>query len=73
MNAGILIHYLTSEVIAVAEDENGFRVCTAQDDFVAELSLRGYHCEGAQVLEEVDNVQRVLVQGSGGVIGGRKG
>ena len=69
----VIIHNVTSEVIEVAEDETGIQLRTAQEEFTAELSLKGWRCEGAQVLEESDGVQRVLVREIDGVIGLRKG
>jgi len=41
---GIVVHYLTSEVVEVADDGARVLLRTARDDAVAELSLAGYHC-----------------------------
>jgi beta-galactosidase len=41
---GVQIHYLTSEVIEVSDDEKRILLKTAHDEAVAEISLAGYQC-----------------------------
>ena len=41
---GVTVHYLTSEVVDIADDGSVITVKTAQDEFFAELSLSGYRC-----------------------------
>ncbi|HUF37815.1 MAG TPA: beta-galactosidase [Anaerolineales bacterium] len=44
---GLLLHYITSEIVAVEEDEDSVTIKTDQPDVDAELSLSGYRIEGA--------------------------
>lgn len=41
---GIMIHYLTSEVVEITQDNSRLILRTRQPDCFAEVSLTGYHC-----------------------------
>ena len=43
--AGILIHYLTSEVIDIKESENSITFTLRQKEAHASVSLEGYHLD----------------------------
>ncbi len=47
---GVLLHYSTAEVRAVERGAESLVLRLAQDEFSAELSLRGWSCPGAEVL-----------------------
>lgn len=64
---GVVIHYLTSEVIEVIEEGAGLVLKTDQAEFVAELSLTGYQCAEPQDAQPAAG-QRVQMRGTTGVI-----
>ncbi|MBK9121607.1 MAG: beta-galactosidase [Chloroflexi bacterium] len=64
---GIVVHYLTSEVVEVADDGARVLLRTARDDAVAELSLAGYHCAPSLDTEPAGG-RRVKVRVGHGVI-----
>lgn len=43
---GVLVHYITGEVVAIEEDESGMTLSIAPDEFAAELTLTGYRTDG---------------------------
>jgi len=61
---GVTIHYLTSEIVEIADDGSGVTLKTAQDEFFAELSLSGYRCDSL----EPAATQRIRLHGKEGVI-----
>jgi beta-galactosidase len=53
---GVVVHYLTSEVIGVDVEEDGgrLRLRTEAADCVGEISLQGWRCDGAHVTGRTD-------------------
>lgn len=64
----ILIHYCTSEIRGITEDATGILMKTAQNHFVAELTVTGYTCEGARALSRSNGSERLRVEGKDGEI-----
>jgi beta-galactosidase len=67
IKSGIVVHYLTAEVIEVSDAEGQLTIKTDQPEFTAELSLDGYRCDDSLILQRV-NEQRVKLHGRHGVI-----
>lgn len=65
---GVVVNYATAEIVAVGEDGADLILTTAQDAFVAELTLTGYVCEQAGTNRQAGAEQRATVHGSGGKI-----
>lgn len=68
LNDAVMIHYATSEIVAVVEDEAGITLTTEQGEFWAELTLRGYRCDPSTTLQQTAETERLRVQGKEGVI-----
>lgn len=68
INKGILIHYITSEIVEIREDGKTIELKTQQDAFQAELTLDGYRYDGAVTIEGDRDNQRVAIQGTDGAI-----
>ncbi len=68
VNAGLLVHSLTSEVVEITENESTLILKTAQDDLWVDMTLTGYRCENAAVLAVSGAAQRVLFHGEQGII-----
>lgn len=66
LKPGILVHYLTSEVTEVAEEGQRLIIRTDSPDFHAEISLTGYRCDEAMVVERCNG--RLKLHGMHGVI-----
>jgi beta-galactosidase len=64
---GILIHYVTSEIIEVIDAEARLTLRTEQSDCIAELSLTGYRCDDALIVQRIDE-HRVKLHVRTGVI-----
>jgi len=64
---GILIHYLTSELIEVVNEGARLVLKTEQLEFFAEVSLTGYHCNDSLILQRISK-QRLKLHGRNGVI-----
>jgi beta-galactosidase len=64
---GVLVHYLTSEVIEVVDDGTRLLLKMAFDEAVAEVSLAGYQCVVPQDTEHISG-QRVKLHLKHGVI-----
>jgi beta-galactosidase len=67
LRSGILIHYITSEIIDVIDEGTRLSLKTDQAEFFAEVSLNGYRCDDSLILERINN-QRLKLQGRNGVI-----
>lgn len=65
-HAGVLIHYLTAEVIDLRHEDGRIVIQVAQQIFHAELTLSGYRCADG-VVEQV-GAGRIRVQGSDGML-----
>lgn len=64
----VLIHYTTAEISEVAEDGSTITIKAAQDEFVAEMTLRGYACEQAVIINSSLGIQRVRIHAKDGRI-----
>jgi beta-galactosidase len=61
---GILIHYLTSEVVEVIDDGTQLTIETVgQEPFVAEVSLSGYRCADTLAVQSLD-ARRLKLRGN---------
>ncbi len=65
---GVMVHYVTSEVISVTQKDTSFSIKTAQEEFYAELTLSGYHCETGITVDLPGVGQRFRVHGKEGAI-----
>jgi beta-galactosidase len=64
---GVLIHYLTAEVVDLRQEGGRVVIQTAQPTFHASLTLTGYRCDGALEVEAAQGGQ-IQVHGSDGRI-----
>lgn len=64
----VLIHYLTSEIVAITDEGATLTLKTRQSEFFAEMTLAGYHCDGATVVTHGAQTQRIMLPGKQGVI-----
>ncbi len=69
---GVVIHYLTSEVIEVTEEGTRLILKTAQAEFFADVSLDGYQCDAGRVVQRTGE-GRVTLHGTNGVLTLTKG
>jgi beta-galactosidase len=65
---GILIHYITSEIIEKKEPGQSITLRTDQLEFIAELTIEGYTCENGTRMSG----QRIKVAGKDGMLTIRK-
>ncbi len=65
---GIVVNYATAEIRAIYEDENTFTLNTNQLNFTSELTLSGYHCDQAEIIETKLDKTRVRLQSRDGQI-----
>jgi len=65
---GIVVNYATAEIRAIHEDENTFTLNTNQLNFTSELTLSGYHCDQAEIIETKLDKTRVRLQSRDGQI-----
>jgi beta-galactosidase len=72
LNEDILVHFLTGEVVQIVADETGLSLKITPDEFTAELTIVGYRCDWAQVVEEAGSRSRVQIQGRDGQVFLRK-
>jgi beta-galactosidase len=66
LKQGILLHYLTSELIEVTDEGSRLILKTAEEEFFAELSLSGYRCDSSLILQQAD--QHFSLHGNNGII-----
>ncbi len=64
---GILIHYLTSEVIEVGDEGSRVILKTEQTEYFAEISLTGYQCDASVIIQR-NGEQRLMLHGKNGII-----
>jgi beta-galactosidase len=64
---GIRVHYVTSEIIDLTDEGERLTFRTEQPEFMAEISLTGYHCNDCLVVEESDT-GRLKLHGTKGII-----
>ena len=65
---GVMVNYATAEIRDVHGDEDSLTLKTNQLNFMAELTLSGYHCDQAEVLEKKRGKTRVRLQSRDGQI-----
>jgi beta-galactosidase len=65
---GLTVHYVTSEIVGVAENEVGITLHTARESFVAELTVSGYQCRDAFPIGDSATGRRMRLQGQTGKI-----
>ena len=65
---GIIVNYATAEIRAIQEDENTYTLRTNQPNFTSELTLSGYHCDQAEVLDTENGNIRVRLESRDGQI-----
>ncbi|HOO58479.1 MAG TPA: hypothetical protein PK273_04220, partial [Anaerolineaceae bacterium] len=58
----------TAEIRAIQEDENTYTLRTNQPNFTSELTLSGYHCDQAEVLDTENGNIRVRLESRDGQI-----
>lgn len=66
IKAGIVLHYCTSEVIAIEEEGERLNIKFEQNEFFAELSLTGYRCDEALMLHSENG--GISIKGRNGLI-----
>jgi beta-galactosidase len=64
----ILIHYLTSEVIEVVDEEMRLLIKIEHDEFYAELSLTGYRWDESSLIVNQNENGRFTLHGGNGLI-----
>lgn len=67
LKPGILIHYITSEIIDVVDDGTRLTIKTAQPECYAEVSLNGYKCDDVLILQRITS-SRFSLHGRNGII-----
>jgi beta-galactosidase len=67
LKPGILIHYVTSEIIDVIDEGARLTLKTDQPECFAEVSLTGYHADDSLILQRIDD-RRLKLHGRNGVI-----
>jgi beta-galactosidase len=72
LNKDVKIHYVTSEIVEIADDGSTIIIKTAQDEFFAEITLQGYRCEQSSTVKKTAETQRIRTHGKDGVIVLRK-
>lgn len=72
LNKYIKLHYLTSEITDIKQHPTEWVIQTRQSQARAEISLSGYHCPEASLLETSAAFQRVQIATHNGIIRLRK-
>ncbi|MCB9136460.1 MAG: beta-galactosidase [Anaerolineales bacterium] len=68
LNLNVLVHYLTSEVLEIAETDNDLILKTAHAECVGEFTVSGYRCEEGVLLQQKPAMQRFIVYCNNGKI-----
>ncbi len=68
VDAGAVVRYLTAEVVGVVRDEASITLETAQREFVAELLLDNWECDGGETVERSGQTRRIRLRGTQGRI-----
>jgi beta-galactosidase len=64
----VTIHYVTSEIVEIADNGSGITIKTAQDEFFAELRLSGYRCDHSKTIKKSGEGRRIRLHGKEGMI-----
>lgn len=65
---GLVVHYITSEIIEVTDSDTRLTLKTDQAEFFAEVTATGYRCDDAHLVQPV-GPQRLRLHGNHGVLG----
>jgi beta-galactosidase len=68
LNNEVMVHYATGEVTNISMDEQGITLIVEPPDFIAELTVTGYHCDDGTVIDDSNGKRRVRIQGKNGQI-----
>jgi beta-galactosidase len=68
LSKDVLIHYVTSEIREITDDGRNILLKTEPNEFFAEITLSGYRCDQAVVIQETAGKERVRLHGKEGVI-----
>ena len=68
LNKNVMIHYITSEIVEITEDDLVLTLKTEQDEFFAELTLMNYHCDPSIVMEQPAGTKRIKLHSRKGAI-----
>jgi beta-galactosidase len=68
LNDDVTIHYTTAEIVAVTDAGSTLTLKTEPAEFTAELTLSGYQCSGATIIQEYDGKTRLKLHGKEGEI-----
>jgi beta-galactosidase len=68
----LMIHYATSEITEITDDGSMIILRTEQDDFFAEMTFSGYHCDHSETIKKTATDERVRLHGKEGAIFLRK-
>lgn len=69
---GVMIHYVTSEIVEITDDGSTILLKTEQDEFFAEMTLTGYGCDPSITIQKSAETQLIKLYGKEGVIVLRK-
>ncbi len=73
INEAVTLHYCTAEICRVIDEDTTLMLKTEPAEFVAELTLAGYTCQGATTLAAADGQTRVrLISQEGKLVLRRK-
>jgi beta-galactosidase len=73
LNQDVMIHFVTSEIVEISDQGSEITFKTAQDEYIAEMTISGFRCDHSIVIEQSANSQRIRLHGKDGVIVLRKG
>jgi hypothetical protein len=59
---------VTSEIVEIQDDGSMITLKTAQNEFFAEFTLLGYHCDHSTTIQQTAETQRIKLHGQEGVI-----
>ncbi|MEW5987921.1 MAG: beta-galactosidase [Chloroflexota bacterium] len=61
LNENVFIHYATSEIVEITDDDSTIQLRMAQAGFAAELTLSGYHCDDSITIQQSAPTRHVRV------------
>ena len=68
----VLIYYVTSEIVEIADNGSMITLKTEQKEFFIEATLRGYRCDHSKTVKRSFGTRRIQLHGKDGVIVLRK-
>ena len=72
LNEDVMVHYATAEITEVSENASTLVLKTEPGEFTAELTVSGYRCDEATVIEDSGERSRIRITGEDGEIVLRK-